>query len=229
MNFPLLCCRSLGLICAVSFTVGLRAAVAEPSAADRTLAEYFRTETERVTAGSLATVRTLVDWTEHRAEYREQLFEMLGLSPRPARTDLQPTITGRVEHAEFFVENLHFQSMPGLYVTANLYVPKNLKGKAPAILYACGHATVKEGAVSMGNKTGYQHHGEWFARNGYVCLAIDTIQLGELEGVHHGTKRLGMFWWNSRGYTPAGVEAWNGIRALDYLQSRPEVDGAKLG
>jgi hypothetical protein len=81
----------------------------------------------------------------------------------------------------------------------------------------------------MGNKTGYQHHGAWFARHGYICLTIDTIQLGELEGVHHGTHRLGQYWWNSRGYTPAGVEAWNGMRAIDYLLSRPEVDGNRLG
>ncbi len=204
-------------------------APSQPNAADQMFAEYFRTETAKLAANSLANVKTLRDWTDHRAEYREQLFEMLGLSPRPERTDLKPTITGRVEHAEFFVEKLHYQSLPGLYVTANLYVPKKLTGRAPAILYGCGHAVVKEGAASLGNKTGYQHHGEWFARHGYVCLAIDTIQLGELEGAHHGTKRLGMWWWHSRGYTPAGVEAWNGIRALDYLQSRPEVDPEKIG
>ncbi len=231
MKFP----RALVLASALLFfTAGsIRAAQApalsEPNAADRMFAEYFRTETEKLAASSLATVKTLRDWTDHRAEYREQLFEMLGLSPRPERTDLKPTITGRVELADFFVEKLHFQSLPGLYVTADLYVPKNLKGKAPAILYVCGHASVREGNVSFGNKTGYQHHGAWFARHGYVCLLVDTIQLGELEGVHHGTRRFGMYWWNSRGYTPAGVEAWNNIRALDYLQSRSEVAGEKIG
>ena len=46
---------------------------------------------------------------------------------------------------------------------------------------------------------------ELVARNGYVCLTIDTIQLGELEGIHHGTYREKMWWWNNRGYTPAGV------------------------
>ncbi len=202
---------------------------AAPNAADKMFAEYFRTETGKLAASSLAEVKTLRDWTDRRAEYREQLFEMLGLSPRPEKTDLRATITGREEHAEFSVEKLHFQSLPGLYATANLYVPKNLTGRVPAILYGCGHADVKEGGVSMGNKTGYQHHGAWFARHGYVCLVLDTIQLGELEGVHHGSRRFGMYWWNSRGYTPAGVEAWNGIRALDYLQSRPEVDGEKIG
>src|SRR5690606_3205887 len=54
-------------------------------------------------------------------------------------------------------------------------------------------------------------------------------QLGEIEALHHGLHREGMWWWPSRGYTPAGVEAWNCIRALDYLQSREEIDGERLG
>jgi hypothetical protein len=88
---------------------------------------------------------------------------------------------------------------------------------------------VKKNNVSYGNKTAYQHHAIWFASNGYVCLVIDSLQLGEIEGIHHGTYREKMWWWNSRGYTPAGVEAWNCIRSLDYLQSRKEVDASKLG
>lgn len=193
------------------------------------LAEYFAQETARVAAGSLGEIRTLEDWTGQRAALREQLQEMLGLLPYPEKTDLKATITGRVEQPDFFVEKVHFQSMPGLYVTGNLYVPREVKGRVPAILYVCGHARVAEGKVSFGNKTNYQHHGIWFARHGYVCLIIDTIQLGELEGLHHGTYREGMWWWNARGYTPEGVEAWNCIRALDYLQARPEVDGEKIG
>ena len=127
------------------------------------------------------------------------------------------------------MEKLHFQSLPGLYVTANLYLPKSTTSAAPAILYVCGHAEVKTNGVSLGNKTFYQHHGSWFARHGYVCLVIDTLQLGEIQGDHHGTYRLGQWWWNARGYTPAGVEAWNSIRALDYLETRPEVDAQRFG
>ncbi|MHC4437821.1 MAG: alpha/beta hydrolase family protein, partial [Planctomycetota bacterium] len=71
--------------------------------------------------------------------------------------------------------------------------------------------------------------GAWFARHGYVCFTIDTLQRGEIEGIHHGTYRYKMWWWNSRGYTPAGVEAWNCIRALDYLETRKEVDAGRFG
>jgi hypothetical protein len=127
------------------------------------------------------------------------------------------------------VEKLHFQSSPGLYVTANLYLPKKIEAPLPDVLYVCGHAEVKTNDVSYGNKTAYQHHGAWFARNGYACLVIDTVQLGEIPGLHHGTYREGMWWWNSRGYSPAAVEAWNCIRALDYLETRPEIDKTRFG
>ena len=208
----------------LDFTPALAAAPLEPG-----LARYFEAETARLEAACLSEVPSLADWESRRVEYRRQLQEMLGLWPWPERTDLKPVVTDRLEQPEFTVEKLHFQSMPGLYVTANLYVPRDLRGKAPAILYVCGHAEVKTNGVSCGNKTFYQHHGIWFARHGYVCLVIDTLQLGEIQGVHHGTYREGRWWWNARGYTPAGVEAWNSIRALDYLETRPEVDAARLG
>ena len=196
---------------------------------DAMIAEYFRQETARLAERCLAEIETLEDWQNNRETYRRQLFEMLGLDPLPERTELKAVTTGRLERDEIIVENLHFQSRPGLYVTANLYLPKALDGPAPAILYVCGHGGVKKDGISYGNKTHYQHHAAWFARHGYVCLVLDTLQLGEIEGIHHGTYRHDMWWWNARGYTPAGVEAWNCIRALDYLQSRPEVNAEKIG
>jgi cephalosporin-C deacetylase-like acetyl esterase len=154
---------------------------------------------------------------------------MLGLDPFPEKTDLRPVITGKVEHEEFTVEKLHFQSRPRLYVTANLYIPKNLEAPAPTILYVCGHGGVKKNGISYGNKVTYQHHAAWFARHGYVCMVIDSLQLGEIEATHHGTYRYDMWWWNCRGYSSAAVEAWNCIRSLDYLETREEVDKTRFG
>ncbi|MBI2498095.1 MAG: acetylxylan esterase [Opitutae bacterium] len=201
---------------------------AEPLA-DATLPEYFRREVTQIHAQTFAGVQTSDDWTRQREANRAELREMLGLAPLPDKTDLHAVVTGREERDELYVEKLHFQSMPGLYVTASLYVPKHRTGRVPAILYVCGHHNAEAGGVSYGAKARYQHHGAWLARNGYVCLLLDTVQMGELQGEHYGTARNGKWWWNSRGYTPAGVETWNSIRALDYLESRPEVDGAKLG
>jgi dienelactone hydrolase len=193
------------------------------------LSSYFAAEVDAISRCCLADVKTAGDWNARKDEYRRQLAEMLGLWPEPPRGDLHATVTGALDHPEFTVEKLHFQSLPYLYVTADLFIPKNLSAPAPAILYVCGHSEVKKDGISYGNKTAYQHHGEWFARNGYVCLVIDTIQLGEIEGHHHGTYREGMWWWQSRGYTPAGVETWNGIRAIDFLCSRKEVDPGRIG
>ncbi|MCP4942106.1 MAG: acetylxylan esterase, partial [Planctomycetaceae bacterium] len=203
----------------------------EPAAGDGDqLAKiYFANQTAEITSQTFAEINSLSDWTDRRDQYHDQLLEMLGLDPFPERTPLNARITGSVESDGVIAERIHFQSRPGLYVTGNFYRPVKQDAPLPAILYVCGHGRVKRDGVSLGNKTHYQHHGAWFARNGYVCLTIDTIQLGEIEGIHHGTYREKMWWWNNRGYTPAGVEAWNCVRALDYLQSRDEVDGERIG
>lgn len=232
MKFVATCLASLSLTW--SFATATYAqqdapAPRDTSRGDTMIAEYFRAETEQLRRGSLADIKSLEDWQSRRPAFKAQLLEMLGLEPLPEKTPLQAKVTGRVTHDDFLVENIHFQSRPGLYVTGNLYLPKQVDEKLPAILYVCGHGGVKKDGVSFGNKVHYQHHGEWFARNGYVCLTIDTLQLGEIEGIHHGTYNRDMWWWLNRGYTPAGVEAWNCVRALDYLETRPEVDPHRFG
>lgn len=169
-------------------------------------------------------------WLANRNRYRAELKEMLGIDPEPPRGDLKPVITGTVPGEGIVVEKLHFQSIPGLYVTANFYRPAQEGGKLPTILYFSGHGpTYAPDGRSCGNKASYQHHGIWFAQHGYNCLILDTVQWGEILGEHWGTYKLNRWWWVSRGYTPAGVETWAGIRALDYLATRPEVDMDKIG
>jgi dienelactone hydrolase len=228
---PILCSAfaAVTLLCACVVVSAGEKAPADTSRSDRMLAEYFRAETARLRDRCMADIEDLNDWQAKRPVYRRQLLEMLGLDPLPENTDLKATVTGKIEHDEFTVENLHFQSRPGLYVTANIYVPKGLDKPVPAILYLCGHGRVKKDNISYGNKVYYQHHPAWFARHGYVCLVIDSLQLGEIEGIHHGTYSYKMWWWNSRGYTPAGVEAWNCVRSIDYLQTRSEVDKERIG
>jgi hypothetical protein len=92
----------------------------------------------------------------------------------------------------------------------------------PAVLYLCGHS---KGKVNPP----YQANPRWFGQHGYVALVLDPIQLGESQGLHHGTYREGRWDWPSRGYTPAGTEVWNAMRALDYLETRPDVDRSRMG
>jgi len=222
-------CLALALLCVCFQCLAADRSVIGTSHSDRMLAECFRVETVKLRDGCLADIKTLDDWETKRQVYREQLFEMLSLDPLPEKTDIKAVITGKVEHEEFTVEKIHYQSSPGLYVTGNLYIPRSLEKPAPTILYVCGHAVGTKNGIRYGNKAPYQHHCAWFARHGYVCFVIDTVHRGEIEGIHHGTYQYKMWWWNSRGYTPAGVEAWNCIRALDYLQTRKEVDKERIG
>lgn len=169
--------------------------------------------------------------------WRKQLAVVLGIPENLPKTPLLVERTGSVETANFRIEKIVFQSRPGLYVTGNLYLPKNLIKPAPAVLYVCGHGNAYEEVLedgkkikrSLGSKVFYRHHGTRLAQMGYVCLVIDTLQLGEIEGTHHGTYNKGMFWWQSMGYTPAGVECYNGMRAIDFLQSIKEVDPNRIG
>lgn len=216
------------LVAAALFSASLSHAQ-NSSRADQQLAAYFRAETLKLSARCLPENLSLADWRLHRAEYRRQLQEMLGLWPMPERTDLKPVVTGRLDGGDFTVEKLYFQASPGLYVTASLFLPKNLSQPAPTILYECGHWRFSTNGISYGNKAVYQADGEWYARNGYVCLMTDTLLAGEIPGIHTGTRDHGLWWWNARGYTPAGIEAWFGIRALDYLSTRPEVDTNRFG
>jgi hypothetical protein len=204
-------------------------APAETSRGDHLRDAYFRQQVKLIADTDLTDIKTRADWEKKRPEFRRQFLDMLGLWPLPPRTDLHATITGKVETDLFTVEKLHFQSSPGLYVTSNLYVPKRAKFPAPAILYVCGHANTVLDKVSYGSKVNYQHHAAWFAEHGYVCLILDTLELGEIPGEHHGTSRRGMWWWQALGYTPAGIECWNAMRALDYLETRNEVDAKHIG
>lgn len=198
---------------------------------------YLRDQVGRIRDNCLKGIDSKADWEANYKEMRRQLLEMLGLWPLPEKTDLKPVVTGKTEGGGIRVEKIHFQSMPGLYVTANLYLPQKIEGKIPAVLYVCGHANVlmkesvgnKTVVISHGSKAHYQYHPVWFAQNGYACLALDTLQLGEIQGIHHGTYNQNMWWWQCMGYTSAGVECWNAMRALDYLQTRPEIDPLRFG
>ena len=181
-----------------------------------------RKEAKQISTSSLAVPLTAGQWQASVESRREQWREMLGLSPLPKRTPLEATVTGVLERADYVVEKIHFQSLPGAFVAGNLYRPAKPVGRLPAVLYLCGHSKGKVNAP-------YQANPRWFGQHGYVALVLDPIQLGECQGIHHGTHRFERWDWQSRGYTPAGTEVWNAMRALDYLESRSDVDGSRLG
>lgn len=151
-------------------------------------------------------------------------MDALGLSRylQAPRTPLNVKVARVLQRDGYRVECLSFESLPGLYVAGNLYIPDGAE-KCPAILYLCGHLIEQKAADE------FQQMCRRFAKLGFVTLVIDTIQLGEVKGYHHGTNLYGWFHLYSRGYMPSAVETWNGIRALDLLSARPEVDPSRLG
>jgi dienelactone hydrolase len=177
-----------------------------------------------MSARCLTDIQSKAQWDKERPLLQRQLREMLGLEPLPKRTPLRPKITGRFERPQYSVEKIVFQSLPGLYVTGNFYVPKDAAQPFPTILYLCGHAP-----HPLGAKTYYQDRAAAFAKEGFACLILDTLEFGEVPGIHHGTHDLNMWHWLSLGYTPAGIEVWNAIRAMDYLETRSEVDASRIG
>lgn len=173
---------------------------------------------------ALAGFDTLAGWQKVRPRRYAQFLEMMSLTDVPvdgSRPPLNVRIVGTIRQPGYRIEKLYYESLPGLYVPANLYIPDNLTEPAPAVLYVCGHSRTQ--------KVSYQPHPRKFAQLGFVCLIIETIQWGEVLGDHWGCYARGWFHWYSRGYCPGGVELWNAMRGLDLLCARPEVDSDRLG
>lgn len=185
--------------------------------------DHLSREAGKITGAATRELPRANQWPQVMAARRRVFREMMGLDHwwTDSRTPPSVTVTGVVEREAYVIEKLYYESWPGLFVTANLYVPRRRAGRAPGVLYVCGHA--------RDQKVHYQAHARRLAELGFVCLIAETIQLGETEGYHHGCYREGWWHWYSRGYTPAGIELLNGVRGLDLLAARPEVDPERLG
>jgi cephalosporin-C deacetylase-like acetyl esterase len=185
---------------------------------------YLAREAGRITHQALADYTDPSAWRRLVPERRRQFMEMMGLDelpPNGQRPPLNVTVTGVVKRQKYRIEKLYFESVPKLFVAGNLYIPNGLTSPAPGILYVSGHTN--------NQKVDYQGEPRHFAELGFICLLIETLEGVEMRGDHHGPYRNGCFHWYSRGYTPAGIELLNGIRGLDLLVERPEVDPKRLG
>jgi len=188
--------------------------------------DYLAREARRITDRALYDLKTPQEFTRRLPQRRRRFMEMMGLSDLPSANDrgaVPFNITGVVERDTYRIEKIHYESLPNLHVTANFYVPKaaTASTRRPGILYVCGHIE--------NQKVHYQGHAKRLAELGFPTLIAETIEFGEVAGNHHGCYREGWFHWYSRGYSPAAIELLNGIRGLDFLVRRPEVDAERLG
>jgi len=160
--------------------------------------------------------RDIFSW---QAEVRNKLKRALG-DFMHERTDLNTKILDKIERKDYVIEKIVFESLPKLYVTGNLYIPKNGDFPAPAILRVHGH-------WYYAKKSGHvQASCIGLVKRGYVVLAIDTFGYGERspQGSH-----INGAWLYSVGLTLQGLILWDNIRALDYLITREEVDPKRIG
>ena len=187
-------------------------------------------ERQRIVAG----ISTRADLEARQKYVRERIWSYLG--GHPERTPLNPRVVGSLDRGDFRIEKIIFESRPAFYVTANLYLPKSGSSPYPAILFPLGH--------ERGGKTNrdWQHTLAGLARRGFVCLAWDPLGQGERIQMWdedlHDTKVYGG---STVEHTMIGSQClltgthvaqytiWDGIRALDYLLSRPEVDPKRVG
>ncbi len=197
--------------------------------------EYFvgrQRELARRRAEARAQVRTAGQLKRLRAQVRRKLRACFGRLP--ARTALNARVSGTVRRRRYTIEKLIYESRPHLPVTANLYLPRRARGPFPAVLGTCGHSLRGKGEPL------YQAFAAHLARQGYAVLIYDPLGQGERSQYGRGD---GPGW--PRGctaqHTMAGNQmsllgeflgawrAWDGIRGLDYLLARPEVDPARVG
>lgn len=189
-------------------------------------------------------------WEARRQKVREQVLVATGLWPLPPKTPLKPVIHGAIDRDGYTVEKVSFASLPGHYVTGNLYRPKGdaakgADGKRPGVLCPHGHWSngrffeaseaeakqqMKQGAEQTleGARYPLQARCAQLAHLGCVVFHYDMVGNADSKAIPH-----------RQGFTDAaaelnlqsfmGLQTWNSMRALDFLLGLPEVDSARVG
>jgi len=200
----------------------------------RMMQDYFLrriVDNERAAEARVAGLRSRGDAEAYVRDTTAKVRQCFG--PLPEKGPLNPRVTRTVDRDTYTIENVIFDSRPNFPVTGNLYLPKKRAAKTPAVVGVCGH--------SLNGKAGgtYQSFAQGLARLGYIVLIIDPIGQGErfqyvdaaLKPVKEGSVREHLYVGNPQfliGDFFGSWQAWDAVRAFDYLQTRPEVDGTKI-
>jgi dienelactone hydrolase len=181
----------------------------------------------------VAALRTNADVKAYSERVRDKLLAAMGGLPQ-TRAPLNARVTGGFEMDEYRVEKVLFESQPGFFVTGNLYLPKSHAMPYPAVLGVAGH--------SENGKAYKEYQRAWigFAKRGYAVFAIDPAGQGErleYRDPATGRSKVGI---GVNEHIAAGLqclltgtsfaryEVWDGIRAVDYLLTRPEIDPKRI-
>ncbi|MEO6033817.1 MAG: acetylxylan esterase [Verrucomicrobiota bacterium] len=190
------------------------------------------------TPRSFPKIESKAEWKNRAKEIREQILVSCGLWPMPARSPLKARVSDKVVRGDYTIEKVYFQSYPGFYVAGNLYRPVG-QGPFPAILNPHGHwENGRMADTDTGSIAGRCIN---FAKQGMIAFSYDMVgyndtffpadepSSGEGKNLYKrhrsfGTNDADLLW----NINLMGLQTWNSIRALDFLESLPDVDQERL-
>jgi len=188
-----------------------------------TFLEFVRRQAAEFRAGDKAP-QTLAEWEQRRSELRRQMLTAWGGFPEKP-CPLEPRILATLQRDGYRVEKIVFQTRPGVWMTANAYVPET-PGRLPAVLVVHGHwRLAKQEPVVQARCLG-------LVQLGFFVLAVDAFGagergLGKALGEYHGEMVAATLL--PVGLPLCGLQVYENQRAVDYLLTRPEVDANRLG
>jgi len=165
------------------------------------------------------------EWLE-RADYlRRHILACCGLLPQPEKTPLNSKISGRIEKDDYAVEKVYFESHPGFFVTGNLYTPVNRSPPVPGVL--CPHGHWKYGRLEDSDSCSVPGRCINLAKQGYVVFSYDMVGYTDSFQIGHdfGSGEGDALW----GINLAGLQLWNSIRSIDFLQGLDIVEPKRIG
>ena len=167
--------------------------------------------------------KTLSEWEARAAHLRKQILSSAGLLPLPERTPLHPQIFGRLERQGYTVEKVLLETMPGFYLGGNLYRPAGKSGKFPGVASPHGHWDY--GRIENSSTVSVPGRCINLARQGYVVFSYDMVGYNDtIQTPHEFAGRREDLW----GFNPLGLQLWNSMRVIDFLQSLPDVDVERI-
>ena len=183
-------------------------------------APQYRTYNDRLTPREYA---SLPDWQRRASYLREHILASAGLLPMPEKGPLRAQIFDERRHGDYSVSNVYFESLPGFYVTGNLYRPTGA-GPFPAILSPHGHwayGRLENTDINSGPGRAIN-----LARQGFVVFSHDMIGYNDSRQLTHefGGRRENLW-----GLSLSGLQLWNSIRSVDFLESLTDVDRGRIG
>jgi len=167
--------------------------------------------------------RTRAEWEARAAHLRRQILSAAGLLPLPERNPLNARVFGRIDRESYSVEKVLLETQPGFYLGGNLYRPRGRSGKFPGVASPHGHWDY--GRLENTETVSVPGRSINLARQGYVVFTYDMLGYNDtIQTPHDFGGKVEDLW----SFQVMGLQLWNSMRAIDFLQSLPDVDPERI-